>query len=94
MLAARFDLPILPIASRVLADGTLLVTAYPPFHAPATGDPARDAWVATQRMTTWIEQRVRENPGQWFWMHRRFKTQPGPGRPGLPPEAWMAALAD
>ena len=94
MLAARFDLPILPIASRVLADGTLVVTAYPPFHAPSTGDPARDAWVATQRMTTWIEDRVRENPSQWFWMHRRFKTQPGPGNPELPPEAWQAALAD
>jgi KDO2-lipid IV(A) lauroyltransferase len=90
VLAARFDLPILPVSSRVEPDGTLIITAFPPFHAPRTGDAARDAWAATQRMTTWIEDRVRENPSQWFWMHRRFKTQPGPGQPELPPEAWLA----
>jgi hypothetical protein len=44
-------------------------------------------------MTAWIEARVRENPAQWFWMHRRFKTQPGPGVPDLPPAAWVEAEA-
>ena len=44
-------------------------------------------------MTTWIEQRVLENPTQWFWMHRRFKTQPGPGQPDLPPREWLEAPA-
>lgn len=91
MLACRFDLPVLPISSRVNPDGTLTVTAHPPFHADRTGDPARDAWLATQRMTTWLEQQVKANPSQWFWMHRRFKTQPGPGEPDLPPEAWLTA---
>jgi KDO2-lipid IV(A) lauroyltransferase len=91
MLATRFDLPVLPLASRVEADGTLVVTAFPPFHVEATGDPARDTWVATQRMTTWIESQVLANPGQWFWMHRRFKTQPGPGEPDLPEQAWVDA---
>jgi len=89
ILAVRYDLPILPVASRVDADGNLIVTAHPPFHAPRTGDPARDAWTATQRMTCWIESQVRENPSQWFWMHRRFKTQPEPGGSGLPPQAWL-----
>jgi KDO2-lipid IV(A) lauroyltransferase len=91
VLAVRFDLPVLPVCSRVDPDGTLTVTAYPAFHAPSTGDPARDAWVATQRMTRWMESVVRDNPSQWFWMHRRFKTQPGPGQPELPPADWVAA---
>ena len=89
MLAARFDLPILPISSQVHEDGTVTVRVHPPFHPTLTGDPARDTWVATQRMTAWIEAQVRENPGQWLWMHRRFKTQPGPGEPPLPPPEWM-----
>jgi len=93
MLAARFQLPIVPIASRMLEDGRLEVTISPAFHAPATGDPERDAWVATQRITAWVEARVREAPEQWFWMHRRFKTQPGPGTPEPPPEAWLTAFA-
>jgi KDO2-lipid IV(A) lauroyltransferase len=92
ILAVRFDLPILPVSSRVEPDGTLVITAHPPFHATRTGDTARDAWTATQRMTACIEGWVRENPSQWFWMHRRFKTQPGPGQPELPPEAWLAQV--
>ena len=94
MLACRFDLPVLPISSRVNPDGTLTVTAHPPFHADRTGDPAQDAWLATQRMTTWLEREVKANPSQWFWMHRRFKTQPGPGEPDLPPDSWLAAAAE
>jgi len=94
MLATRFDLPVLPLASRVEADGTLVVKAFPPMHFPATGHPARDTWAATQRMTAWIEGQVLENPSQWFWMHRRFKTQPGPGEPDLPPAEWQEAWQD
>lgn len=29
-----------------------------------------------QRSTAMLEASVREYPGQWFWMHRRWKTQP------------------
>ncbi len=89
ILASRLDLPILPVFSRVDPDGTLTVTAHPPFHAPRTGDPGKDAWLATQRMTALLERVVKDNPAQWLWMHRRFKTQPGPGEPPLPPEEWL-----
>jgi len=30
----------------------------------------------TARFTALLEERVRLDPGQWFWMHRRWKTQP------------------
>jgi KDO2-lipid IV(A) lauroyltransferase len=94
MLACRLDAPVLPLSSRVEADGTVVITAYPPWHAERTDVPERDVWLATQRMTAWIEARVRENPGQWFcWLHRRFKTQPAPGEPPLPPDSWLEAAA-
>lgn len=32
--------------------------------------------ILTQRATTRLEQRIREYPDHWFWMHRRWKTQP------------------
>jgi KDO2-lipid IV(A) lauroyltransferase len=90
-LAVHYGFAILPVSSRVDPDGTLTVTVHPPFRAPDTGDLQRDTWAATQRMTAWIETWVRANPTQWFWMHRRFKTQPGPGEPPLPPPDWLEA---
>lgn len=30
----------------------------------------------TQHVTTEYEKMIRDNPGEWFWMHRRWKTTP------------------
>jgi KDO2-lipid IV(A) lauroyltransferase len=35
-----------------------------------------------QRINTWLENRIRQNPAQYFWVHKRFKTRP-PGEPSL-----------
>jgi KDO2-lipid IV(A) lauroyltransferase len=35
----------------------------------------------TRRMNAFIEERVREMPEQYYWVHKRFKTRP----PGEPP---------
>lgn len=44
---------------------------------PAWEDfPTQDVEADTRRMNTFIEERVREMPEQYFWLHRRFKTQP------------------
>jgi KDO2-lipid IV(A) lauroyltransferase len=36
----------------------------------------------TQRYTAVLEKYVRAYPGQYFWMHRRWKTKPAPGPRG------------
>ena len=43
---------------------------YPPI--PMTGDPADD----TRRLHALLEDVIREHPGQWLWIHRRWKTRP------------------
>lgn len=35
---------------------------------------------ATQQVQSAVEEAVREFAGQWFWLHRRWKTQPSPRR--------------
>ncbi len=95
-LAARSGLPILPVWSWPNGDGTLTVRFEPPFHVPVTGDQVRDAWVATQLMTTCLEEQIHRDPRWWFWMHRRFKTRPGEGNPlpaPLPPQEWVESIA-
>ena len=43
-----------------------------------SGDAAED----TRRLHAVLEEVIREHPGQWLWIHRRWKTRP-PGEPSL-----------
>ena len=43
---------------------------YPPLEM--SGDPVQD----TRRMHAVLENVIREYPGQWLWIHRRWKTRP------------------
>jgi Kdo2-lipid IVA lauroyltransferase/acyltransferase len=54
------------------------VRLYPAWENFPTDDPAADA----RRMNAFIEERVREMPEQYFWVHKRFKTRP-PGEVSL-----------
>lgn len=45
-----------------------------------TGDRERDAEELTKRCTKFIEDRIRIHPDEWFWVHRRWKTRPEPGK--------------
>ena len=91
-LAVKFDLPILPVFSWPEADGTITVRFDAPFHAPLSGDLDRDVWIATQAMVRRIEDQIRKDPRWWFWMHRRFKTQPRDGQT-VPPQEWVESYS-
>jgi KDO2-lipid IV(A) lauroyltransferase len=52
------------------------------FHEPWADFPSADAEADALRMNRWIEERIRANPAQYLWVHKRFKTRPV-GAPGL-----------
>jgi len=53
-----------------------------PLELIRTGDPERDIFLNTQRFAKVTEDIIRRYPGQWVWIHARWKTRP-PGEPPL-----------
>ncbi len=48
------------------------MTIDPPITLAPTGDKTRDIVNGVTMITQFTEDRIRENPGQWFWVHRRW----------------------
>jgi KDO2-lipid IV(A) lauroyltransferase len=91
LLTVKYEIPVLPLFSWPNPDGTISVRIDPPLNMPRTVNRERDTWVATQIMTSLIEDQVRRDPRWWFWMHRRFKTCPDQGA-ALPPREWTESI--
>ena len=64
---------VVPCVTRMLPGGRgYVVRLYPAWNDFPSGDDAADA----RRMVAFIEERVREMPEQYLWMHKRFKSRP------------------
>ncbi|MBL8521393.1 MAG: lipid A biosynthesis lauroyl acyltransferase [Betaproteobacteria bacterium] len=68
---------VVPMIARMTATG-YEARCYPAWDNFPSGDDVADA----RRMNAFLEERIREMPGQYFWVHKRFKTRP-PGEPGF-----------
>ena len=44
--------------------------------AGLTGEKEQDLLIVGQSYMDAIERTVRDHPGQYFWMHRRWRTRP------------------
>lgn len=64
---------IIPFTQTRKADGSgYHLVVYPPFEEFPSGDEMAD----TLRINQFVEQRILEQPDQYLWVHRRFKTRP------------------
>jgi KDO2-lipid IV(A) lauroyltransferase len=78
-LAKLTHAQIIPVITRQLPGGQgYRVRFYPPWDNYPSGDLEADV----TRMNAFIEERIREMPEQYLWLHRRFKTRP-PGEVSL-----------
>ncbi len=80
-LALKFKVPLIPITGRRIEGTRFIATAYPPIDLNYD-DPENEQTVfdGVKRVNEFMEARVREAPGQWFWSHRRW-----------PKSAWVEA---
>ena len=72
-LARLGNAAVVPAITRQLPGGRgYVLRFYPAWQDFPTDDVAAD----TRRMNAFIEERVREMPEQYYWLHKRFKTRP------------------
>lgn len=79
-LALKYDVPLIPITAKRTGPAKFVVTIHDPIEIQKTGDQKADIQNTVERINALMEAEVRANPGQWFWMHRRW-----------PKEAWVDA---
>jgi Kdo2-lipid IVA lauroyltransferase/acyltransferase len=79
-LALKLGVPIVPVSNRRVGPAKFHMQVHPAIALPSTGDPQRDLVQLTASITRWIEERVRECPGEWLWIHKRWVKHDAPLR--------------
>src|ERR1044072_3564715 len=81
-LAVRTNTPLVPVFAPWSEEkGKYLLIVEPPIPTSNSGDEEADVRELTMKLTQHIENRIRQYPGQWAWIHKSWKTRP----PGEPP---------
>lgn len=71
-IAALTKAKVIPAIPTREIDGTVTLRFYPSWEQ----FPSEDVVADTQRMNDFIQARVCEQPAQYYWLHKRFKTRP------------------
>jgi KDO2-lipid IV(A) lauroyltransferase len=71
-LALKFGTVLQPLSVVRLPGVRFRLTVYDPIALEKTGDRVADIAHGVQAITRFIEDRVRENPVDWFWVHKRW----------------------
>lgn len=82
-LALRTESPIIPVFAPWNEEkGKYLMIVGPPVSFAPTGNEEADVRALTTTLSQVIENQIRRYPGQWLWIHKRWKTRPK-GEPAI-----------
>ena len=73
ILSRKFDLDLVPAYISTEDYEHYRVKIYEPIKTLKTDEPEDDLATLTQAQADIMEQVIKENPKQWFWMHKRWK---------------------
>ncbi|ASE40332.1 lysophospholipid acyltransferase family protein [Brevundimonas vesicularis] len=71
-LALKFDTVMLPLSVVRLPGVRFRVTAHEPIVVSQSEDKAADTLAGIQAANRFVEDRVKEHPVDWFWVHKRW----------------------
>lgn len=74
--ALKFRCPVFPVHIRRLGAARLRVICDPALSLPHTADKQADILTLTTEMNRTLEGWIREQPGDWLWLHRRWPREP------------------
>ena len=70
--AMRIGCPVIPARFERLGGCRFRVSFHPPLAVPATGDRNADVAATMRAVNSQLEEWIRDEPGQWLWLHRRW----------------------
>ena len=73
--ALRFGIPLQPMSVQRRDKGRFRVVVHEPIHLEDTGEREADIEAGVRRVNGFIEDRIRERPSEWFWVHKRWPNE-------------------
>ena len=85
-LALKFGVPLLPMSVQRVSKARFRVVVHEPIVLADTGDRHADIATGVRRINAFMEDRVRERPTEWFWLHKRWPREVYKGEASRSPE--------
>jgi KDO2-lipid IV(A) lauroyltransferase len=73
--ALKFGIPLLPMSVQRVRKARFRVVVHAPILLDDTGDRTADIAAGVHRINAFMEDRVRERPDEWFWVHKRWPSE-------------------
>jgi len=74
-LAIRFGTVLQPMSVQRLKGARFRAVVHEPIVPPKTGDRTADIETGVRMINAFMEDRIRERPAEWFWVHRRWPNE-------------------
>lgn len=74
-LAIRFGTVLQPMSVQRTKGARFRAVVHDPIVLPDTGDRTADIEAGVKLVNAFMEDRIRERPEEWFWVHRRWPNE-------------------
>ena len=74
-LAIRFGTVLQPMSVQRTKGARFRAVVHDPIVLPHTGDRSADIEAGVKLVNAFMEERIRERPEEWFWVHRRWPNE-------------------